>query len=106
MLYHQQMLAQVNVGSSFFAVSQIFSADTSLFDCFQNLISHSSRKYQPLPTIPCSLGCTPVKYVDCTVQVTAGIDGAMLATLRDFANAESLGVCAPISEGVRPTMLM
>src|SRR3954463_4898896 len=103
MLYHQQMLAQVKVGSSFFAVSQIFSAVTSLLDCFQNLISHSSRKYQPLPTIPCWLGCTPVRYVDCTVHVTAGMDGAMLATLRDLAKAVSRGVCAPISEDVSPT---
>ena len=33
--------------------SQIFGACTSLFDCFQNRISASSRAYQPLPTMPC-----------------------------------------------------
>ena len=36
MLYHQNRLAQVNVGSIAFARSQIFGACTSLFDCFQN----------------------------------------------------------------------
>src|SRR5438309_2150341 len=106
MLYHQQMLAQVKLGSIFLAASQIFSPLTSLFDCSQNLISHSSRKYQPLPTMPCSLGCLPVRYVDCTVQVTAGMDGLMLAMRRDLANMLSRGVCAPMSEGVSPTMLM
>ena len=35
------MLEQVKLGSSFFALSQIFSASTNLFDCFQNLISDS-----------------------------------------------------------------
>ena len=46
----------MNDGSIARAASQIFGACTSLFDCFQNLISRSSRAYQPLPTMPCSVG--------------------------------------------------
>ena len=44
------------VGSSNRAVSHTFGLWMSALDCRQNLTSHSSRKYQPLPTIPCSLG--------------------------------------------------
>ena len=61
MLYHQKRFAHVNDGSSARAVSQIFGASTSLFDCFQNLISQSSREYQPLPTMPWRFGLTPVR---------------------------------------------
>ena len=56
MLYHQNTLAHVNVGSISFARSQIFGACTSLFDCFQNRTSASSRAYQPLPTMPWVVG--------------------------------------------------
>src|SRR5688500_235205 len=50
--YHQQMLAHVNVPvpSRLRATSHTFGRCTSLLLCRQNLISHSSRKYQPLPT--------------------------------------------------------
>ena len=48
------------------------SPATSWFDCRQNITSARSRKYQPLPTIPCSRGSRPVRIVDCAEQVTAG----------------------------------
>jgi hypothetical protein len=61
MLNHQNMFATVNDGSCARATSQIFGACTSAFDCFQNLTSASSREYQPLPTMPCDEGWTPVR---------------------------------------------
>ena len=61
MLNHQNRFAQVNDGSAARAVSQIFGACTSGFDCFQNLTSPSSREYQPLPTMPCASGKRPVR---------------------------------------------
>src|SRR5687768_14743387 len=105
MLYHQNRFAQVNDGSRFLAASHTVGRCTSLFDCRQNLTSHSSRKYQPLPTMPCSLGRVPVRYVACTEQVTAGRTEEMVATCDRSASAASRGVCGPMSERVRPTTL-
>src|SRR5690606_19583555 len=79
MLYHQNMFAHVKAGFALRATSQIFCACTRWLDCRQNLISASSRKYHPFPTIPCRAGCTPVTNVDCTEQVTAGKVGLMAA---------------------------
>ena len=73
MLYHQNSLAQVNAGSRRFAASQTFSPPTRWLDWRQSQISDRSRKYQPLPTMPCSRGSAPVTKVDCTVVVTAGV---------------------------------
>ncbi len=42
----------MKLGSLALAMSQIFGFCTNGLACFQNLISHSSRKYQPLATIP------------------------------------------------------
>jgi hypothetical protein len=64
-------LATVKLGSSRFAASHSFSRRTRWFDCRHNHTCDKSRKYQPLPTMPCSLGSTPVTNVDCTEQVTA-----------------------------------
>src|SRR5215216_4161135 len=106
MLYHQNRFAQVKVGSSRLAASHTLGRCTSLFDCRQNRTSHSSRKYHPLPTIPCSLGNVPVRYVLCTVVVTAGRTAPMLATFPRSASAFNRGVCWPMSERVSPTTLM
>src|SRR6516165_8296942 len=73
MLYHQKSLAQVKAGSRFLAASHTFSPETSAFDCRHSHTSARSRKYQPLATMPCSLGIVPVKNVDCTEHVTAGV---------------------------------
>src|SRR5215216_3834143 len=72
MLYHQDSLAQVKLGSRRLASSHSFSPVTSPFDCRHNQTCESSRKYQPLPTMPCADGIVPVTNVDCTEQVTAG----------------------------------
>src|SRR5205814_1382330 len=58
------------------------------------------------PTMPCSLGRVPVRNVDCTEQVTAGVIVRMGALAPDRANAARLGVSAPSMAGVRPTTLM
>src|SRR6266851_4065653 len=73
MLYHQKSFAQVNEPSRFLAVSQIFSPPTSRLDCRHSHTSARSRKYQPLATTPCPEGKRPVRNVDCTEQVTAGV---------------------------------
>src|SRR6478672_7330080 len=73
MLYHQNSLAQVKDASRRRAASQIFSPPTRRLDWRHSQISDKSRKYQPLPTMPCSRGSTPVTKVDCTVVVTAGV---------------------------------
>ena len=65
-------------GSARRAVSHTFSPCTSALCCRQRKTSPRSRKYQPLPTMPCSDGGRPVRIVDCTVHVTAGQDGAEL----------------------------
>lgn len=72
MLYQQKSLAQVKVESRRLAACQIFSPCTRRFDWRQSQISDKSRKYQPLATMPCSRGVSPVSMVDCTVVVTAG----------------------------------
>src|SRR5256886_12726770 len=72
MLYHQKSLAQVKPGRRRRAASHTFSPATRRFDCRQSHTSASSRKYQPLPTMPCSRGSVPVSIVDCAVHVTAG----------------------------------
>src|SRR5690606_81093 len=98
------MFANVNSEFCFFARSHIFSARTSLFDCFQNFTSQSMRSYHPLPTIPCSAGSFPVTYVDCTDVVTAGSIGLIVAN--DFSVEYFLrkGVCSPINDDDNPTM--
>src|SRR5438105_2742314 len=73
MLYHQNIFAQVKLGSRRLAASQIFSPVTSLFDWRHSATSAGSRKYQPLATHPWSRGRRPVVKVDCTEQVTAGV---------------------------------
>ena len=50
--YHQKVLATVKPGSRRRASSQSLSPCTSWFDWRQNITSPSSRKYQPLPTMP------------------------------------------------------
>src|SRR4051812_11782852 len=72
MLYHQNSFATLKLGSRRLASSHSFSPCTNWFDCRHSQICDKSRKYQPLPTIPCSRGNLPVKNVDCTEQVTAG----------------------------------
>src|SRR5690606_34331198 len=105
MLYHQNRLAQVNDGSRSRASSQIFGDCTSLFDCRQNLISHSSRKYHPLPATPWVDGHSPVRYVSCTEQVTAGSTPPIRAAAASFAQPLRNGMRSSSSDCVRPTTL-
>ena len=46
-----------------------------------------SRKYQPLPTMPCWAGARPVSIVDCTLHVTAGSTVPSRAWAPDAARA-------------------
>src|SRR5690349_9881954 len=50
-----------------------------------------SRKYQPLPTMPCSRGKTPVRNVDCTEHVTAGSTVSIGRCAPSFASAQRFG---------------
>ena len=72
MLYHQNNLALVKLGSRRLASSHSLSPWTSWLLWRHSQTWAKSRKYQPLPTTPCSLGSLPVTNVDCTEQVTAG----------------------------------
>jgi hypothetical protein len=101
MLYHQNSLAQVNSGSRLRAASHSFSPPTRRLDWRHSQISDRSRKYQPLPTMPCSRGSAPVTKVDCTVVVTAGTTVSSGRTPPRFASALRFGACAS-STGVRP----
>src|SRR5580765_6675083 len=65
-----------------------------------------SRKYQPLPTTPCSRGSVPVRNVACAEQVTAGVMAWMGALDPSRTSALRCGVSAPINDRVRPTTLM
>src|SRR4051812_12021909 len=102
MLYHQKNFAQVNDASRLRAASQSFSPSTRRFDWRHSQISERSRKYQPLPTIPCSRGSVPVTKVDCTVVVTAGVTVRKLRTAPCFARAPRCGAWGS-SAGVMPT---
>src|SRR5687768_15486818 len=104
MLYHQNMFANVKLGSCFFARSQIFSPSTSLLDCFQNFTSQSMRSYQPFPTMPCSSGSLPVTYVDCTDVVTAGSIGLMVVNALLSIYFFRKGVYSPMSDDESPTI--
>src|SRR3712207_6972343 len=68
MAYHQQMFPARYPGWRRRAVSQMFSPLTSLLCWRHRKTSPSSRKYQPLPTIPCCAGARPVSMVDWTVH--------------------------------------
>ena len=84
------------------AASQILSPPTSALCCRQSSTSPRPRKYQPLPTMPCSLGSAPVSSVACTEQVTAGSTGLSSACQPPSrARAASRGMCAS-SRGVSP----
>src|SRR4051812_11796290 len=102
MLYHQNSFAQVNDASRLRAASQIFSPSTSRLDWRHSQISERSRKYHPLPTMPCSRGKVPVTKVDCTVVVTAGVTVRRLRTVPCFASAPRCGAWTS-SAGVMPT---
>src|SRR3954471_18543599 len=102
MLYHQNSFAQVNDGSRLRAASHSFSPSTSRLDWRHSQISESSRKYHPLPTMPCSRGSVPVTKVDCTVVVTAGVTVRRLRTVPCFASAPRCGAWTS-SAGVMPT---
>src|SRR5690606_21522900 len=65
--------------------------------------SHSSRKYHPLPTIPCSDGITPVMYVAWAEHVTAGSTPPTGVVFPCPAHFVRNGVCAPNNPGVNPT---
>src|SRR5262245_3865264 len=80
MLYHQKSLAVRSPGRLFRAVSQSLSPWTSRLLWRQSMTSLSSRKYQPLATMPCSRGSKPVSSVDCIEHVTAGTIGESSAT--------------------------
>src|SRR5688500_12049863 len=106
MLYHQNIWAQLNAGSRFLPASQIISPETSRFDCRHSATSARSRKYQPLATAPWPDGISPVSRVVWTVQVTAGTTVASGCVPPRAASLLRLGVCAPSSDGLRPTAKM
>src|SRR5215472_8548411 len=106
MLYHQNILAQVKAGSRAFAASHTFSPATRAADWRQNQISDRSRKYQPLPTIPCPLGRRPVRKVACAAQVTAGVIVRSGRAVPLDASRFRFGVWGPNIRGVSPTTLM
>jgi hypothetical protein len=60
MLYHQKSFAQVKPGRSSRSSSHSFGPATTRLDCFQNCTSDNSRSYQPLATMPWSVGRRPV----------------------------------------------
>ena len=99
MLYHQNILAQVKPGSRACAASQIFSPATSRFDCRHSQTSARSRKYQPFATMPWLAGSRPVRSVDCTVQVTAGVTAASGRRPPRAARRFRFGVCSPMQRG-------
>jgi hypothetical protein len=69
--------------------------ERDLRGCFQSAISEVSRKYQPLPTTPCSEGIVPVSIVACALQVTAG-STAPIGDMNPLpASAASAGVSGP-----------
>src|SRR5882672_12063676 len=100
MLYHQKSFAQVKPGRRRRAASHTFSPATRRFDCRQSQISERSRKYQPLPTMPCWRGRVPVTIVDWLEQVTAGSTLASGIMKPAFASAARAGVSAPTWAGV------
>src|SRR3989454_8907350 len=102
MLYHQKSLAQVKPGRRRRAASHTFSPATRRFDCRQSHTSASSRKYQPLPTMPCSRGSVPVSIVDCAVHVTAGSTPPNGGEKPPPARAASAGGAAAAPAGVSP----
>ena len=81
--------------------SQMRRAWISRLDWRQNQTSLRSRKYQPLATMPCSLGSLPVSIVAWQVEVTAGSGGVSGA---GGPNCFSRGACSS-SAGVSPTTL-
>src|SRR5688572_11890956 len=103
MLYHQNRFAQVNAESRSRPASQTFLASTKRFDCRHNHTSPSSRKYQPLPTMPCSDGSLPVKNVDCAEQVTAGVTVVSGRNAPCFAKSFKCGVASPSRCSASPT---
>src|SRR5688500_3649282 len=106
MLYHQNILAQVNAGSRRLPASHIFSPVISRLDWRQSQTSARSRKYHPLATAPWPLGMSPVTSVDCAVQVTAGVTVLRGRMAPRAARRARLGVCAPTSAGAKPTTRM
>src|SRR5471032_154069 len=106
MLYHQNNWLQRKPGSSRLSVCQTFSPWISAFGCSQKRTSAWSRKYEPLPTIPCCDGGAPVRIEACTVEVTAGNTGCRLAILAVLSRVLMCGVASPNSEGVSPTTLI
>src|SRR3989454_1546703 len=102
MLYHQKSLAQVKPGRRRRAASHTFSPATRRFDCRQSHTSASSRKYQPLPTMPCSRGSVPVSIVDCAVHVTAGSNSPRGGQNPPPARGGRAGGSAPARAGGGP----
>ena len=76
------------------AGSHTFSPCTSALCCRHRCTSPWSRKYQPLPTMPCWAGERPVSIVDCTLHVTAGSTVPSRAWAPDAARALRRGMCA------------
>ena len=103
MLYHQKSFAQVKPGTWRRAASQTFSPATRRFDCRQSQISARSRKYQPLPTMPCCRGSAPVSMLACALQVTAGNTALSGVMKPSRASAASAGVSDPTWADVSPT---
>src|SRR2546425_1109650 len=103
MLYHQKSFAQVKPGTWRRAASQTFSPATRRFDCRQSQISARSRKYQPLPSMPCCRGSAPVSMLACALQVRAGNTAPSGIMKPSRASAASAGVSDPTWADVSPT---
>ena len=73
--HHQNTCADRWLGFSRFHFWIKVSDSSKWTDCRHSQISARSRKYQPLPTAPCSDGGFPVRKRACMVQVTAGRSG-------------------------------
>src|SRR5262249_26694287 len=105
MLNHQNRLAHVKLGSISRARTQRLGAWTRRLDWRQNFTSHSSRKYHPLPTMPCWSGRAPVRDVAWPEQLTAGVTDCTVATRAPRVHWASRGVARPTRSRVSPTTL-
>src|SRR3954466_16304353 len=92
--YHQKCLCTLT-GRRRRALAQNDSAWISAWLWRQNQTSPSSRKYQPLPTMPCALGGAPVTIEAWAVQVTAGTTPVIGAAKPRSARRWRFGVSAP-----------
>jgi hypothetical protein len=98
MAYHQKCLSTFHGRPS-----HTCGAWTSFSLWRQRRISFKSLKYQPLATMPCCVGSTPVSIEVWAVVVTAGRAGDSGWLNPSFERRVRCGVSAPKCRGVSPT---